>query len=77
MANQLGSATVAPREYNSHQRHSKIARRRHDGAATSQLGKFLAVQALRLTLTTAQIFAKVTKYGAARVKAAVSSASIP
>jgi hypothetical protein len=79
MSNQLSGQTAAsPREYNKHQRHASLARRRYSAKAKrSQLGEFLAYQATRLTLTAAQVFAKVTKYGAARVKAAASSASIP
>jgi len=76
MSNQLSGQTGAsPREYNSHQRYSKIARRaRHPG---TQLAAFLAAQATRLTSTSAVVFAKVTKYGAARVKAAANLAAIP
>lgn len=76
MANQLGSTTVAPREYAKHQRHAKLARRRHDNK-NGQFGAFLSAQATRLTLTVAQVFAKVTKYGAARVKSAANSGLIP
>ena len=75
MANQLSGQTGAsPREYNSHQRHSNVSRRAHKG---SQLAAFLAAQATRLSSTSAVIFAKVTKYGAARVKAAANLAAIP
>ena len=78
MANQLGSLVVAPREYNAHQRHAKLARQRYSGKVKAgQLGAFLQYQATRLTLTTAQVFAKVTKYGAARVKGAATSSLIP
>jgi hypothetical protein len=71
--NKSSQTGASPREYNSHQRHSSAAKRRHD----DQLAAFLSAQATRLTLTTAQVFAKVTKYGAARVKAAANSAAIP
>lgn len=73
MANQLGGMTVAPREYDAHRRHSRLALRRHD----DQQAAFLAQQATRLTLTAAQVFAKIVKYGAARVKAAANSAALP
>lgn len=76
MANQLSGQTGAsPREYNNHQRHSSKARRRHD----DQLAAFLAAQATRLAggATAAIVFAKLTKYGAARVKAAANLAALP
>jgi hypothetical protein len=73
MANQLGSATVTPREYSSHKRRSSLARRRHD----NQLGAFLAQQATRLSSTAAVIYAKLKKYKAVTIKAAASLANIP
>jgi hypothetical protein len=74
MSNQLsGQPGASPREYNAHQRHSKLSRRRHD----NQEAAFLAAQATRLSSTAAVIFAKVKKYGAARVKAAANLAAIP
>lgn len=79
MSNQLSGQTAAtPREYNKHQRHAKLARHRYSGAAKrGQLGEFLAYQATRLSSTAAVVFAKVTKYGAARVKDAANLAAIP
>lgn len=79
MPNQLsGQRAATPREYNSHQRHSKLARLRYSAKVKrGQLGEFLAFQATRLSSTAAVIFAKVTKYGAARVKAAANLAAIP
>lgn len=69
---------VAPREYNSHQRHAKFARFRYTSRAKyGQLGAFLAAQATRLSSTAAVVYAKVTKYGAARVKAAANLAALP
>lgn len=74
MANQLSGQTGASaREYNKHQRHSNVARLRH----SQQLAAFLAYQATRLSSTAAVVFAKVTKYGADRVKAAANLAAIP
>jgi hypothetical protein len=73
MANQLGSLSVAPREYSKHQRHGNLARRRHD----DQINSFLGVQATRLSSTAAVVYAKVTKYGAAHVKAAANLAALP
>lgn len=73
MANQLGSLTVAPREYANHKRHSALARRRHD----NQVAAFLSTQATRLSSTSATVFAKLKKYGAARVKAAANLAALP
>ncbi len=77
MPNQLSGQTGAsPREYNSHQRHSNLARRRHD-AGDGQLFAFLTLIATALSTTTAIAFAKVTKYGAATVKAATSLSQLP
>jgi hypothetical protein len=64
---------VDPREYNQHQRHSNLAKRRHD----DQLAAFLAQQATRLSTTSAVIFAKMDKYTAATIKAAASLSAIP
>lgn len=75
--NKSGQAAATPREYSAHQRYSKLARLRHDNKAQRQLGAFLAAQATRLTSTAAVVFAKVTKYGAAKVKAAANLAAIP
>jgi hypothetical protein len=71
--NKSAQTGASPREYNSHQRHSKLARL----GRAQQLTAFLAAQATRLSSTSSVIFAKVTKYGAAAVKAAASLASIP
>ncbi len=77
MANQLSGQTGAsPREYNSHQRYSKLSRRRND-AGDGQLFAFLTLIAATLSTTTAIAFAKVTKYGAARVKAAATLGDLP
>jgi hypothetical protein len=62
--NKSGQQGSSPREYNSHQRHSVEAKRRHD----KQQAAFLAEQAARLSTTPAAIFADVAKYGAAFVK---------
>lgn len=76
MANQLSGQTgPSPREYSAHRRHSHFAERRHDDQAAA----FLAQQATRLGggATSAIVFAKIAKYGAARVKAAVNLAALP
>ena len=76
--NKSGMTAATPREYNGHQRYSKLARLRYGAKAKrSQLGEFLAAQATRLATTAAVVFAKVTKYGAARVKAATNLAALP
>jgi hypothetical protein len=73
MANQLSGQTGAsPREYNSHQRYAKFARVRY----ANQSVAFLAAQATRLTLTSAQVFAKLTKNTAAQIVAAATSGSL-
>jgi hypothetical protein len=71
--NKSGQPGPSPREYNAHQRHSRSARRRHDDQSTA----FIAQQVTRLSSSTAVIFAKIAKYGAARVKAAANLAAIP
>jgi len=74
MANQLsGQTTPSPREYNKHQRHAPYARLRHSQQAIA----FLAAQAARLSSTAATIYAKLTKYGADRVKAATNISQLP
>lgn len=74
MANQLsGQGGASPREYNKHQRYSKLGRLGH----AQQLTAFLASIATKLTSTSAVIFAKVTKYGADRVKAATNISQLP
>lgn len=76
--NKSGVTGAVPREYNGHQRHSKIARLRYStNSKRGQLGAFLGAQATRLSSTAAVVFAKVTKYGAAKVKAAANLAAIP
>lgn len=79
MPNQLSGQTgKTPREYNAHQRHSKLSRLRYSAKLNKgQLSAFLVYQATRLSSTAAVVFAKVTKYGAARVKAAANLAAIP
>jgi hypothetical protein len=72
-----GQTAATPREYNRHQRHSVLSRLRHSNKRQRQLGAFLAAQATRLSSTAAVVFAKVTKYGAAKVKAAANLAAIP
>lgn len=70
--NKSGQPGATPREYNSHERHSSLTRRRHD----DQEAAFLAAQATRLSTTSAAIFAGVKKHGAAFVKAATSSGQL-
>lgn len=70
---------VSPREYVKHRRHTLTgARRRHDDQATA----FLSQQTIRLlttdnTANRATMFGKITKYGAARVKAATNISQLP
>lgn len=71
--NRSGLTGSVPREYNEHQRHSEFARMRHD----NQRVAFLAQQATRLSTTSAIVFAKVTKYGEDRVRAAANLAALP
>lgn len=68
-----GQPGATPREYNKHQRHAKFANDRH----SQQSKAFLAAQAARLSSTAAVIFAKLTKYGSARVKAATNLSQLP
>lgn len=68
------ATTVAPRAYGRHTRHRKFARVK---TGANQFAAFLAAQATRLTSTSAVVFAKLTKYGAARVKAAANLAALP
>lgn len=68
-----GQTGASPREYNSHMRHAKFARLRHD----DQRLAFLTAIATKLTSNAATIFAKVAKYGAARVKAATNISQLP
>ena len=72
MANQLGDPRVTPREYNQHQRHSRFARLRY----SKQAKAFEAAEATRLSSTNANIFAKLVKNTAARVKAALTYGSL-
>ena len=76
-----GQGGASPREYNMHQRHASYAKRRHDGNGINknpgQLGAFLIAIAAKLSSTSAVIYAKVTKYGAARVKAATNISQLP
>ena len=71
--NKSGQPGASPREHNNHQRRSSLARRRHD----DQLAAFLAAQATRLSTTSAIVFAKLTKYGSTRVRAAANLAALP
>ncbi len=61
-----GQGGATPREYNKHERHANSARQRH----SQQAAAFLAVEATRLSGTTAQVAAALDKYGADRIKAA-------
>lgn len=74
MANQLSGQTgPSPREYDKHQRHAPFGRERHSQQALA----FLTAQAARLSSTPAVIYAKLTKYGADRVKAATNISQLP
>lgn len=73
MANQLGSATVAPRCYKKHQRHAKFARVK---SGANQFSQFLSVQATRLSSTSTLIFGKLVKNTAAHIKAASTFGSL-
>lgn len=66
--NKSGQPGATPREYNAHQRHSNLARRRHDDQETA----FLVQQAARLGTTNTVIFNGIAKHGAAFVKAATN-----
>ncbi len=68
-----GQGGASPREYNKHQRHAPFNELRHSQQALA----FLAAQATRLSSTSAVIYAKLTKYGADRVKAAANLAALP
>lgn len=68
-----GQPGPSPREYTRHRRHDTYARDRH----SQQENAFLAAQAARLSSTAAVIFAKLTKYGSARVKAATNLSQLP
>ncbi len=70
--NKSGEGT-SPREYNKHQRHAPFKELRHSQQALA----FLAAQATRLSSTSAVIYAKLTKYGADRVKAATDISQLP
>lgn len=74
MANQLGSLIIAPRSYSRHQRKRKIAR---VGLGANQFSAFLAVQATRLSSTSAVIFGKLQTYTAARIVQATNVSQIP
>lgn len=74
--NVSGQPGPSPRENNSYQRHSLFAKRRHD-VVSGQFGAFLSSIATKLTSTSAIIFAKVTKYGVDRVKAASNISQLP
>jgi hypothetical protein len=72
-----GQGGSSPRCYSKHQRHRLFARVR---TGADQLSAFLAATAARLgggAVTTAVVFAKVAKYGAARVKAATNISQLP
>jgi hypothetical protein len=66
-----GQGGATPREYNKHQRHP--ARDRHSQQALA----FLAMEATRLSSTSAIIEARLEKYGADRVKAATNISQLP
>lgn len=75
MANQLSGETGAtPNTYTKHQRHRKFAR---IGSGADQFSAFLTATATRLSSTSAVVFAKLTKYGAAAVKAATNISQLP
>lgn len=73
MANQLGALGTAPREYDAHERHTNAAKRRKSG----QRAEWLAVQATRLSSTSAVIAAKLLKYNEDQIEAASSLSAIP
>lgn len=74
MPNQLSGQTgPSPMSYAKHLRYSPYARFRH----SKQLAAFLALYATKLSSTAATIYAKLVKYGAARVKAATNISQLP
>jgi hypothetical protein len=73
-----GQTGPSPREYNKHQRHAKFSHSRHSAQALA----FLDAEAVRLLgsasgANVAEMFAKLTKYGSARVKAATNISQLP
>jgi hypothetical protein len=70
--NTSGQTGATPREYNAHQRYSNLTKRRHD----NQLAAYLAAEATKLSLTSAQVFAKLTTNPAARITAATTSGGL-
>jgi hypothetical protein len=73
-----GQTGASPREYSNHQRHSTVGKLRHSAQAKA----FLSAEAVRLlgsasVANTNEIFAKLTKYGATRVKAATNISQLP
>jgi hypothetical protein len=74
MANQLSGQTGAtPRTYQAHTRYARFARVRY----ANQTPAYLALIATKLTSTAAVIFAKIKKYGYARVNAATNLSQLP
>lgn len=74
MANQLSGQTgPTPRTYRAHDRHGRYARIRN----ADQLPAFLTRVATKLTSTASVIYAKLQKYGAARVNAAANLSDLP
>lgn len=69
-----GQTGATPRTYARHQRYRKFARVL---AGANQFSALLAAQATRLSSTSAVVFAKITKYGTDKVKAAVNLAALP
>ena len=75
MANQLSGQTgPSPKSNRNHSRHSVYARETNH---SDQFPAFLARIATKLTSTSAVIFAKVKKYGAAQVNAATNISQLP
>jgi len=76
--NKSGQGVAAtPRTYARHQRRRTFA---HVKLGAAQFSAFLAAVAAKLgggAVTTAVVFAKITKYGAARVRAATNISQLP
>lgn len=65
--------TAAPRLYGRHVRHRAFARIRHHDQELA----WLAVQANRLSTTTAIVYAKLSKYTTEKIMSAANLAAIP
>jgi hypothetical protein len=74
MANQLSGQTgPSPRDYSKHQRYRRFSR---VGIGADQFSAFLAAEATRLTLTSAQVFVKLVKNTADRIRQVTSSSDL-